>query len=189
MKDKFKSNNMRYLKTTLMIIAILVGIILLDTLQALTFNNNPLLKIREYYNGGDLNYVDKGIIVDSFNCSNGKLHTVIKGFSYSCSLDNVASKYNDYKKITELKNVHYASTEILVKFDGILYGKSNAIIDYSGGNKKIGIIDKVIDSEYVPKLNNETNKKEILNAEVYDKTDKSIVLLYNNEYVLFEKIG
>lgn len=100
-----------------------------------------------------------------------------------------ANKYNDYRLVSELKKVNYASTEVLVRFDGVLYGKSNALIDYAAGSEKIGIIDKLIDSKYVPKLNNETNTKEILNASVYDKTDKSLILNYNNEYVLFEKIN
>ena len=101
-------------------------------------------------------------------------------------------KVNDisggYQLVSTLKKVQHASTDILVQFDGVLYGKSNAIIDYVGGTEKIGVIDKVIDSNYVPKYDGETNQEEIKNAEVYDKTDKSIVLLYNNEYVLFEKI-
>jgi len=98
------------------------------------------------------------------------------------------SEYSDYQKVSTLKKVEHASTEILVKFDGTLYGKSNSMIDYAGGTEKIGVIEKVVDSEYVPKYDNETNREEIKNAEVYDKTDKSIVLLYNNEYVLFEKL-
>lgn len=100
----------------------------------------------------------------------------------------VDNKYADYQLVSTLKKVDYASTEILVKFDGTLYGKSNSVIDYAGGTEKIGVINKVIDNKYVPKLNNETNRKEIKNAEVYDKTNNSIVLLYNNEYVLFKKI-
>ena len=100
----------------------------------------------------------------------------------------VNDKSGGYQLVSTLKKVQHVSTEILVQFDGVLYGKSNAIIDYAGGTEKIGVIDKVIDSNYVPKFDNETNREEIKNAEVYDKTDKSIVLLYNNEYVLFEKL-
>ena len=62
------------------------------------------------------------------------------------------------------------------------------MIDYVGGNKLIGIIDKLIDYEYVPKLNGETNSNDLVNALVFDKTNNTIVLLYDNEYVLFEKI-
>jgi len=47
----------------------------------------------------------------------------------------------------------------------------------------------LIDKELVPKLDNETNTKELLNAEVYNKTEDSIVLLYNNEYVLYGKVS
>ena len=100
----------------------------------------------------------------------------------------VENKYDDYELVSELEKNQYASTEILVKFDGVLYGKSYAMIDYAGGTEKIGVIDKLIDEDYVPKLDNETNREEILNAEVYNKTEDSIVLLYNNEYVLFGKI-
>lgn len=99
-------------------------------------------------------------------------------------------KVENYDLVTSLEKNEKASTEILVKFDGVLYGRSNAIIDYAGNleSERIGIIDKLVDSKYVPKFNNETNTKEILNADVYNKTEDSIVLFYNNEYVLFGKI-
>lgn len=99
-------------------------------------------------------------------------------------------KVENYDLVTSLEKNEKASTEILVKFDGVLYGKSNAIIDYAGNieSERIGIIDRLVDSKYVPKFDNETNTKEILNAEVYNKTEDSIVLFYNNEYVLFGKI-
>lgn len=110
-------------------------------------------------------------------------------FEKKAKLSENISKYNDYELVNDLKKVEYASIKVLIKFDGVLYGKSNAIIDYIGGTNKVGIIDKVIPNKYVPKLNNETNAEEILNAEVYDETEKSIVLKYNNEYVLFKKIN
>lgn len=99
-------------------------------------------------------------------------------------------KVENYDLVTSLEKNEKASTEILVKFDGVLYGKSNAIIDYAGNleSERIGVIDRLVDSKYVPKFDNETNIKEILNADVYNKTEDSIVLFYNNEYVLFGKI-
>lgn len=106
-------------------------------------------------------------------------------------LGQVNNEYDGYNLVSDLKRNELASTEILVKFDGILYGKSHAIIDYAGilDKEKIGTIDKVIDNKYVPKLNNETNQNELLYAEVYNKTEDSIVLFYNNDYVLFGKIS
>jgi len=75
------------IKTTLIVIGILAGIILIDSTQALVFDNNPLIKIRDYYNGGQLQYKDKGIFVDTYCGINGNKDTVIKGFSYSLSFE------------------------------------------------------------------------------------------------------
>lgn len=123
-----------------------------------------------------------------FFYTGGKGYTKVLEKNENGEWVKVNDKSGGYQLVSTLKKVQHASTEILVQFDGVLYGKSNAIIDYAGGTEKIGVIDKVIDSNYVPKFDNETNREEIKNAEVYDKTDKSIVLLYNNEYVLFEKL-
>ena len=98
------------------------------------------------------------------------------------------SQYKDYKLITSIPTKEHIMTEVLVRFDGILYGKSKGIIDYIGNTEKIGTIIKVIPNKYIPKFDNETNSKEIKGAEVYSKGDKSIILKYSNEYVLFERI-
>ena len=98
------------------------------------------------------------------------------------------NKYKDYKKVSTLHS-DTALTTMLVRFDGNLYGKSFAIIDYiPNPNGAIGVIDKLIDSEYVPKYNGETNTKELLNAKVDSKGESAIVLNFNNNYVLYEKI-
>ena len=97
-------------------------------------------------------------------------------------------KYNEYDK-TYILYSDTADTEKLVRYNGYLYAKSYAIIDFSQKpNDYIGVIDKLIDSEYIPKYNGETNAKEILNAKVVSIGETTIVLHYNNNYVLFEKI-
>lgn len=99
------------------------------------------------------------------------------------------NKYEGYALVSDLKKVDYASTEILVRVDGALYGKSYGVIDYAGGTEKVGTIDKVIDIRYVPKYDNETNCEDIGNAEVYYCSDENIVLFYNDDYVLFNRIN
>lgn len=96
-------------------------------------------------------------------------------------------KYGEYEKVADFKECKYAE-EPLVKFNGTLYTKSNKIIDYIGGEAQIGTIDQLIDSDYVPKVDGETNSKELLNAGVYPGGDNEIVLNYNNDYVLYEKV-
>lgn len=100
------------LKTILIIIGITIGIIILDSVQAFVFDNNPFIKIKEYYNGGDLNYKSKGLLVDTINCSNGNKDTVIKGFSYSCSYNG-----GNYKLIDKTKNkLNFICEEVEQKF-------------------------------------------------------------------------
>ena len=122
-----------------------------------------------------------------FNRTGGGYELVLRKNDYG-EWVKADDNYTDYELVKDLKKVDYASTEILVKYNEILYGKSNAIIDYSSDTEPIGIIAKVIDSEYVPKHNGETNQIELKDAEVHEANDKSMILKYNNEYVLFNKL-
>ena len=72
-------------KTIIIIILVILGVLIIDTAQALIFNNSPIIKVREHYNGGNLYCKDKGILVDTYTCSTGKKYTTFKGGSYSCS--------------------------------------------------------------------------------------------------------
>lgn len=68
----------KLLKIILIIIGILVGIIALDTGQALIFQNSPILKIRVQYNGGDIYYIDRGILLDFYQYGNGDKKIIFK---------------------------------------------------------------------------------------------------------------
>ena len=100
------------IKKILIAIGIIIGIILLDSIQALVFDNNPVIKINEYYDGGDLNYKSKGILVDTYNCTNGKKDTQLKGFSYSCNY--MGGKYTLIDKTKDI--VAFACAEALEEF-------------------------------------------------------------------------
>lgn len=94
----------------------------------------------------------------------------------------------------ELKDVKFINskdmnTNELAKFNGILYGKSNLLIDYAGDlTKSIGKIDYLIGEEYLPQLNGETNCEELLNSSVLEADDKTMILNVNNVAVLFNAI-
>ena len=97
-------------------------------------------------------------------------------------------KYNEYDKIYTLYSDTVDVTK-LVKYRGVLYGKSYAIIDYMPNPEyAIGVIDQLIASEYIPKYDGETNAEEILNAKIDSIGESTMVLYYNNNYVLFEKM-
>ena len=62
----------KFSKLILIVLWVIVGIILLDLIQALVFNNNPIIWIQIR------NMKKVGILVDTHHCGNGKHDTVIK---------------------------------------------------------------------------------------------------------------
>jgi len=93
-------------------------------------------------------------------------------------------------KLADLKiKAEGIDTTKLVKFNGNLYGKSFALIDYAGNlDENIGKIDFLIEEKYLPQLDGETNCVEILGATVLEANDKNMILNINNVAVLFSVI-
>ena len=72
------------LKITLIVLGVLIGIIAVDTLQAIVFNNSPIIHIRERINRcNEKDYIDKGIIVNHYSCNN-ESKTLFKSTKYNC---------------------------------------------------------------------------------------------------------
>ena len=74
----------------------IIVLIFLDFIIALSFNNSPIIKIRDYYNGGSTVYKDKGIFTNTYKCSDGKAKTVLKTVKYVCPMKE--SKEEDKKE-------------------------------------------------------------------------------------------
>lgn len=163
-------------KKIIIVIGIVLGLIILDSIQALIFNNNPIIKVKEYYNGGDLNYRSKGILVDTVNCANGKKDTVIKGFSYSCNYDG-----GNYTLIDQTKEIKdFACAAALEQF----YEDENntyywncikneyMIVKYIDGSKEListALKNKHINIQILDKFNINYIKIEKENTEVNNK--------------------
>lgn len=82
-----------------------------------------------------------------------------------------------------------AGTEQLVRYNGILYGRSYGFIDYMANpDGPIGTINKLVGEEYVPTLNGETNSEELLNAVIDSASQGSMILIHNNVGVLYRAI-
>ena len=62
-------------KKVLIVIIIIIGIIIIDTIQAKAFDNNPIIKIVEDYNGGHLYQQHKGIFVTTYVYTDGSQKT------------------------------------------------------------------------------------------------------------------
>lgn len=103
------------IKIAVIVFVALIALFVIDTVQALAFDSSPLIKVREYYNGGNINYRDKGLLVDTWCGTNGKKDTVIKGFSYSLSDDTYDEVYkNDSQQ--QQKNPHNQVYDVAISF-------------------------------------------------------------------------
>ena len=88
-----------------MIFLILVIVVLVDTMQAKVFDNNSLIKIRYNRDGGNIDYIDKGIFVYTYVFTNGEKVTVFRWEKYAppeepvdLQIDNINSNQNDNGK-------------------------------------------------------------------------------------------
>lgn len=174
---------------------VLIGIIVL--LVILLF---PIpMKLKD---GGSIQY--KALLYKITNyhklASEGSNKEYIDGIGIEILGIEVINTANKIKKIAtvdgeriKLKDLKITAKNVdttkLVKFDDVLYGKSNALIDYAKDfDKTIGKINFLIGEEYMPAINKETNCKELLNCDVLEANEKSMVLNVNNVAVLFEAI-
>ena len=78
----------------------IIGLIFLDFIVALLLNNSPIIKIRDYYNGGSTVYKDKGIFTNTYKCSDGKTKTVLKTTKYVCPMKDIEKDIKEAITIT-----------------------------------------------------------------------------------------
>ena len=90
----------KYKKYILIAVFSIIILIIIDISQALIFQNSPVLKIREHFDGGTLYYKDKGLITYTYNCIGEKRKTVLKWEKYSCPLTKTT-----FEIIDESKNI------------------------------------------------------------------------------------
>ena len=155
-------------KRIFIVIGIIVGIILLDSIQAMVFDNNPIISIKEYYNGGDKNYKSKGILVDTLNCTNGIKDTQIKGFSHSCNY--MGGNYTLVDKTKEIKD--FACAEALEEF----YEEDNYIYYWS-----------CMKNKYMVVRYDDGNEETISQALLKGHIDIQILDKFEINYIKYEK--
>ncbi len=174
-KNNTKGIIKKVVKIVCIIVVVLIAVILLDTLQALLFDNSPLLKIREK----DKMYtVDKGILVKTYTYCDGSKKT-ISNFIPKDLIIPICHNNNDKNEPTEntelscLKNllggcivtentnlVEYPLSSIIDVDDDIedavlIRGKSDTDPELDTG---ISVIIKTDDNEIISKLNDYFNR-------------------------------
>lgn len=91
---------MKKKKTLITTLCSIIGLIFLDFIIAFSFNNSPIIKIRDYYDGGATVYKDKGIFTNTYKCSNGKTKTVLKTTKYVCPMNDIEKDIKEAITIT-----------------------------------------------------------------------------------------
>lgn len=123
----------KVIKKASIIIGIVVAVLVLDSIQALVFDNSPFIKVRKYYNGGDLYYKDGGLLVETYCGTNGNKDTVIKGFSYSLSDDTYDEEYKNRKtnELFDITTEPYSSDTVKIVTEKEAYSIEDKVIKYS----------------------------------------------------------
>ena len=91
---------MKKKKILIITLCSIIGLIFLDIIIALSFNNSPIIKIRDYYNGSSTVYKDKGIFTNTYKCSDGKTKTVLKVTKYVCPINDIEKDIKEAITIT-----------------------------------------------------------------------------------------
>lgn len=91
---------MKKKKIIIITLCSIIGLIFLDFIVALSFNNSPIIKIRDYNNGVSTIYKDKGIITNTYKCSDGKTKTVLKTTKYICPMNDIEKDIKEAITIT-----------------------------------------------------------------------------------------
>lgn len=126
------------IKITLIIIGSVVGIILLDTMQALVFNNNPIIGSQTKCRSKE------GIFVITYHCENGRNITKLK--DSTCNTETVCKETIIKDYYIEAKNLQEKINEYFTSEGAYLSNYAHSYID--GNNKVIvGLIDNTEDKQ------------------------------------------
>ena len=182
------------IKITLIVLGVLIGIIILDTLQARIFDNSPFIKITENYNGGSVLKKNKGIFVYTYVFKNGEKVTVYRWEKYSPPIDgSVDLEPNDN---TNSKNEN--KSEENIEMENI----KNINVTIDNQKYRATIEDNETVKEFLKLLPKEFTMKELNGNEKYVYIDYSLptnainpkhitagdIMLYgNNCLVIFYK--
>ena len=185
------------IKIFLIIFVILVIAILVDTIQAKVFDNNPLIKIRYNRDGGNVDYVDKGIFVYTYVFTNGEKVTVYRWEKYAPPEELVDLETNKeqsfFGKVIE-SGTNYIivepneNEEIRKSSDkiDIGLGEYNDALYEVGTNVKITYEGPIMES-YPAKV--KATKIEIKSAEDFEILfkDRQPIDSYNKIYTILDK--
>lgn len=91
---------MKKKKIVIITLCSIIGLIFLDFIIALSLSISPIIKFRDYFDGGSTVYIDKGIFTNTYKCSDGKTKTVLKTTKYVCPMNDIEKDIKEAITIT-----------------------------------------------------------------------------------------
>jgi len=160
----------KYIKISLIVLLIIIGIILVDTLQAKIFKNSPLISIKESLEDSD-SWVDKGLIIDTYYCTKEQdiitIYQYFKGAKFTCPIDNIINE-----RIVMVKGNLYYDTGM------------ESTIEGRCGNVDGKITSNIASSE-IPKVDNQANFEGNYGYQFVD--ENTIDLFINKKWIIFKR--
>ena len=135
------------LKIIFIIIGVLLTIILLDTVQALVLNNNPLIAIKTKCRS------TKGLFVTTYHCNNGS--NITKFNNFSCNINNICN--NELENIEHIHKIIDSKLEEYEKNNGKKYPNVSA----TSANQNL---NKVV----ITLVDNSEEKQKMFRKDIYD---------------------
>lgn len=141
----------KLLKITLGVIAIIVGLILLDTLQARIFKNSPIISWEEGQPDGD-SWVDRGLLMDTYYCTKERDITTVywklKGTKFTCPVDNLSQLLVYEFEVDEKETTKHEKIFLFEKDEiKYYYGNTNFKVYISESNNRMELKDGLTSNE------------------------------------------
>ena len=117
----------KIIKNILIVVAIIIGLVLLDTLQARIFKHSPVISWEEGQPDGD-SWVDRGLLMDTYYCTKERdIQTIYwkpKGIKFHCPVDHL-SQLLVYDFAVVVTTPSYHKKIFAFEKDGIKYYYGN----------------------------------------------------------------
>ena len=123
----------KWLKITLIIIGIIVGIILLDTCQALIFNNNPVIGMQTWCKS------KKGLFVTTYHCDGGR--NITKLNNSTCNTEEMCKENKNIDYVMRPKDIYDLINDYFTKPGVDLSNYAHSYVDEENNKVVVGLID------------------------------------------------
>lgn len=158
------------IKIVLIVVVILVGLVLLDTLQARVLNNRPFISKKEYYDRD--NWIAKGILINTYHCVDENniltMEYKLKNTKYMCSI-----KLNDFDISINVHSDTERKKIFVVNYNAMDYyfanTQFNVFLSQNGGkfDIKTAIINDMVEFNDILEKSDSTEKSSVDDSIIY----------------------